>query len=117
MPVVGGYLAFIGYFCLEAGVGLAISNTIINVTDWSLLFQPSLLLLAAPALIAGFVLTWVSRNVKNDAALPLAMIVIPGIFYIIIFLTEVGMDGARSAGWMGGTYPRLVSSKFRQCSV
>lgn len=109
MPVVGGYLAFIGYFCLEAGVGLAISKTILNVTDWALLFQPSVFLLAAPALMAGFVLTWVSRNVKKDAALPLAMVVIPGIFYTIIFLSGIGMDGARSAGWMGGKYPRIVS--------
>jgi hypothetical protein len=108
MPVVGGYLAFIGYFCLEAGVGLAISNTIINVTDWLLLFQPSLFLLAAPALVAGFVLTWVSRNIKKDAALPLAMVVIPGIFYVIIFVTGIGMDGARSAGWMGGKFPQTV---------
>jgi hypothetical protein len=114
MPVIGGYLAFIGYFCLEAGVGLAISDTIMTVTDWTLLLQPSVFLLAFPALVAGLVLTWLSRSVKNDAALPMAMIIIPGIFYVVIFVSGVGMDGARSAGWMGGnyTFPKLSSQFF-----
>jgi hypothetical protein len=114
MPVIGGYLAFIGYFCLEAGVGLAISDTIMSVTDWSLLLQPSVFLLAFPALVAGLVLTWLSRSVKNDAALPMAMIIIPGIFYVVIFVSGVGMDGARSAGWMGGnfTFPKLSCHFF-----
>jgi hypothetical protein len=71
MPVVGGYLAFIGYFCLEAGVGLSISKPMTGIADWAYLLQPDLLILAAPALIAGLVLTWFSRNATNDAMLPL----------------------------------------------
>ena len=103
MPVVGGYLAFIGYFCLEAGVGLAISQSMSTLGDWAHLIKPQTLLLATPALAAGFVLTWLSRNVRNDAALPLAMVVIPAIFYFVVFVSGVGMEGARETGWVGGT--------------
>ena len=39
LPVVGGYLAFIGYFCLEAGVALCISHPIMKPSDWSYLFD------------------------------------------------------------------------------
>jgi hypothetical protein len=104
MPVIGGYLAFIGYFCFEAGVGLAVSENIMSITDWMILYtKPSTLVLALPALIAGVILTYITRNVKHDVALPCAMIVIPGLFYVIIFVSGIGMDGARAGGWMGGT--------------
>ena len=104
MPVIGGYLAFIGYFCFEAGVGLAISENIMSIPDWMVLYtKPSTLVLALPTLIAGVILTYITRNVKNDVALPCAMIVIPGLFYVIIFASGIGMDGARAGGWMGGT--------------
>jgi hypothetical protein len=104
MPVIGGYLAYIGYFCFEAGVGLSISENILSITDWMVLYQkPSTLLLAIPTLVAGLVLTWLTRNVKNDVALPLAMVLIPGLFYVVIFVSRIGMDGARAGGWIGGT--------------
>ncbi len=34
MPVVGGYLAFIGYFCLMAGTALCISESMMDLKDW-----------------------------------------------------------------------------------
>lgn len=87
---------------MEAGVGLAISKTMLTVGDWALLGNPKVLVLATPALVAGFVLTWTSRKIRNDAALPLAMVAMPGLFYIVIFVSGVGMQGARDAGWIGG---------------
>ena len=39
LPVVGGYLAFIGYFCVEAGVALCIGHTIMKPSDWTYLFN------------------------------------------------------------------------------
>jgi hypothetical protein len=114
MPVVGGYLAFIGWFCLVAGIGLAISENMTSLPDLVHLANPAALLLAAPALVAGFILTWLSRNVTNDAALPLAMVAIPGAFYLVIAVTGVGMDGAREAGWMGGTLIHFYSRLLRQ---
>jgi len=103
MPVIGGYLAFIGYFCLEAGIGLSISVAMTSLQDWVYLFNPQAILLATPALVSGLVLTWLSRNSTNDAALPLAMVAIPVFFYAIVWFSGVGLDGAREAGWVGGT--------------
>lgn len=115
MPVIGGYLAFIGYFCIEAGIGLAISQNIMSIQDWLILFQSSKnMLLALPAFIAGFILTYITRNVKNDIVLPLAMILIPGLFYFAIFSCNIGMDGARNGGWMGGT---LMSFFLFRCYI
>ena len=92
-----------GYFCLEAGIGLAISESMTTLKDWLFLCNPQALLLATPALLSGLVLTWLSRNSTNDAALPLVMILIPALFYVIIWLSGAGLDGARDTGWVGGT--------------
>ena len=115
MPVIGGYLAFIGYFCFEAGIGLAISENIMSITDWMVLYtKPSTLVLALPTLIAGFVLTYITRNVKNDVALPCAMVIIPGIFYVIVFVSGIGMEGARAGGWMGSALMFYIFLPFRR---
>ena len=39
LPVVGGYLAFIGIFCLEAGLSLMTGQQIDGVSTWGLLFK------------------------------------------------------------------------------
>lgn len=132
MPVVGGYLAFIvsssrvciaflyvrvrclkrlivvslqnqGYFCLEAGIGLAISEPMTTLKDWVYVLNLEAVLLATPALLSGLVLTWLSRYSTNDAALPLAMVAIPALFYVVISITGAGLEGAREGGWVGGT--------------
>lgn len=107
MPVVGGYLAFIGYFCLMAGTALCISESMMELKDWAYLLDPHNLLLAIPGLLTGLLLTLISRNAQSDATLPLAMVIIPVIFYIIIFATGAGIEGARAQGWVGEEMPAV----------
>lgn len=35
LPVVGGYLGYVGYFCLAAGIGLGTSTTIDTFGSWA----------------------------------------------------------------------------------
>ena len=107
MPVVGGYLAFIGYFCLMAGTALCISESMMELKDWAYLLDPHNLLLAFPGLLTGLLLTLISRNAQSDATLPLTMVIIPVIFYIIIFATGAGIEGARAQGWVGEEMPAV----------
>lgn len=112
-PFKSGYLAFIGYFCVQAGVALCISQPLISFSDWSYVFQAKNLLLAVPGLAAGLVLTWVSRTAKNDATLPVLMVAIPALFYVVIYATGAGLDGAREGGWVGEIAPPVpVSDLF-----
>ena len=114
MPVVGGYLAFIGYFCCQAGVALCISQPLIDFSDWKYVFEPRNLLLAAPGLIAGLILTVTSRRATNSAILPAVMVAIPLFFYIGIYATGIGLDGAREGGWVGPEAPSVpVGDLFR----
>ena len=110
LPVVGGYLAFIGYFCLEAGVALCISHTIIKPSDWSYLFDGKSLLLATPGIIAGIFLTLVSRKCVNEAILPISMVAIPLCFYGIMFFCGYTISDAREGGWVGESSPSVPAS-------
>eukprot|EP00957_Ditylum_brightwellii_P097704 7441168-Ditylum_brightwellii.AAC.1 len=48
LPTIGGYLAFIGYFCLEAGIGLCISENMTEMQDWKYLLSKQNCILALP---------------------------------------------------------------------
>jgi len=114
MPVVGGYLAFIGYFCLQAGVALCISTPMMSLLDWKHIFDEGKLKLAVPGLVAGLVLTMTSRLAKNSGALPMVMVLIPSLFYLIVFSAGFSFDDLRSTGWVGAQAPSVpVSDLFR----
>jgi hypothetical protein len=104
LPVVGGYLAFIGYFCVVAGVGLCISKSMIGgdfLTDLQLLADRQSFLLALPGLLSGLLMMVVARLSQNDAALPLTMFLIPTSFYAFLYLFGITLDDAREGKWIG----------------
>jgi len=101
LPTIGGYLAFIGYFCLEAGIGLCISENMTEMQDWKYLLSKQNCILALPGLLSGVVLTYIARCVSNSAVLPMAMVAIPAIFYVVIYAGGWGLEGAREYKWVG----------------
>ncbi|KAL7509915.1 hypothetical protein ACHAXN_011001, partial [Cyclotella atomus] len=107
MPVIGGYLAFIGYFCLEAGVALCISRSMMELSDWAYLLDPHSLLLATPGLLSALLLTYISRKATNDAMLPIAMVMIPITFYVVLFICGISLAEARDIGWVGEVSPTV----------
>lgn len=62
-------------------------------------------MLAIPGIIAGALLVFIARKIESDAALPLAMVCIPGLFYIILFACGSNMENARLEGWVGEASP------------
>ncbi|KAL7544042.1 hypothetical protein ACHAXR_013481 [Thalassiosira sp. AJA248-18] len=105
MPVIGGYLAFIGYFCLEAGVALCIGKPMTELSDWRYLLDPHSLLLATPGLLSAALLTIISRKADNDAILPITMVAIPATFYAVLLIFGISLDEAREDGWVGEEVP------------
>ncbi|KAJ8605702.1 hypothetical protein CTAYLR_010149 [Chrysophaeum taylorii] len=88
-----GYFAFIGFFCVEAGLGTCIADVIEGPSTWSQLWTPTWnLVLAIPGALGGLVLMLVSRRhygSSNDAALPLAMLLL-----LVLFVLRSGLDVA-----------------------
>ena len=113
MPVVGGYLAFIGFFCIQAGLALCISKSITTLGEWKFLLEPGKILLAIPGLLAGLILTLVSRKATNSGVLPLVMVTIPALFYLLIWQSGSSLEDAREQGWVGPVAPSVpVSDLF-----
>jgi MFS superfamily sulfate permease-like transporter len=100
-----GYLIVIGYFCGQAGVALSISKPMIGLKSWVLLSHPNNAMLALPGILAGLAMAFVSRNVRNDAALPILMVTIPMLFYIILIVLGMSLEDAREYGWIGKISP------------
>jgi SulP family sulfate permease len=107
MPVVGGYLAFIGYFCCQAGVALCISKPLMTLGDWIYVVEPRNFMLALPGLATGLVLTFTSRLATNPGALPILMVSIPALFYLLLYLTGTSLDDVREDGWVGPVAPAV----------
>lgn len=110
MPVVGGYLAFIGYFCVEAGTSLCIGEPMMTLKDWDLQFNLPNLKLAIPGLITGLVLTLTSRLATKSTTLPSVMVAIPALFYFIVWICGSSIEEVREDGWVGDTSPAVPIS-------
>ncbi|KAL7430923.1 hypothetical protein ACHAXH_003229, partial [Discostella pseudostelligera] len=105
LPVVGGYLAFIGYFCVEAGVALCLGTVIMKPSDWAQLFHEHALELAIPGILAGAFLTFVARKCNDEVMLPISMIIVPCLFYLVLFFHGYSISDAREGGWVGVESP------------
>jgi hypothetical protein len=67
--VVGGYLAYIGFFCGQAGLALMARVQIVTLSDWQQLVDPTALLLVAPGVVLGVGLYGLLRTVSRAGSL------------------------------------------------
>ena len=109
LPVLSGYLAFIGAFCVEAGLGLCVGGAVQGPATWSLLWTPSWnIVLTSAGLVGGAFLCFVSRRYqggdlkrRNDLALPFAIVGLLVLFYVIVFCVPgYSLADARTDGWL-----------------
>ncbi|KAL4099366.1 hypothetical protein PRIC1_007172 [Phytophthora ramorum] len=101
MPVVGGYLAFIGLFCMYAGLSLCTGLVINDFTSMMQIWEdPHYLLLCVPGVLGGIVLLLVSQRCENNFALPATILLMPLLFFAVLALCGVSLDEARDYGWV-----------------
>lgn len=116
MPVIGGYLAFIGFFCLQAGLTLCTGIEVSKYSDFLLLINWDSLTLAFPGIFFGFLLSYVSARSTVWYSLPVCILIIPSSFYIYMLIFEMSFEDARRDGWMSSdtssTTPSHVFSMF-----
>ena len=105
-PVVGGYLAFIGFFCFDAGLNLC-TNVVFtglileDVGAFRTVFMSSRHLIhIAPAAASGVLFLVVSRRVKHIFALPGAILVTLVVFYGYLLCAGITVEEARGQGWL-----------------
>jgi SulP family sulfate permease len=100
MPVVGGYLAFIGLFCMYAGLSLCTGLVINDFTSMMQIWDPHYVVLCIPGVLGGVVLLLVSQRCENSFALPATILLMPLLFFAVLALCGVSLDEARDYGWV-----------------
>lgn len=87
LPVLAGFLSFIGVYLLESSVslvcGFKIESVTVQLPHVSFLHALALL---APAVAGFLLLAFVTRTFDHPAALPLCIFAIPVLFYLILLL-------------------------------
>jgi len=114
MPVVGGYLAFIGFFCGQAGLAMMSEVELLGLGDWAKLLEPRAALLAAPGLILGVGLYVLVRKARHMLALPAFLLAVVVAFYAALAIAGCSLEDARAFGWVA---PRTVIGPCYQGSV
>ncbi|KAK1942375.1 putative vacuolar membrane protein [Phytophthora citrophthora] len=101
MPVIGGYLAFIGVFCLYAGLALSTGLVVNDFSSMLHMFDDAHnLLLCAPGFLGGATLLLVSQNFKNPFALSTAIMIMPVLFFLVLAIGGISLEDARDNGWV-----------------
>eukprot|EP00808_Paulinella_micropora_P021595 g4561.t1 len=102
VPVVGGYLAFIGFFCLEAGLAMMSGVELKGVLDWyKILEVPQGVWHTLPGLLLGLGMLLAIKRFRHFAALAISLMTIPAGFYLIIWITGTPLQTCRENGWVG----------------
>ena len=108
MPVIGGYLAFIGFFCGEAGLAMMSGLEVTHFSQWGQFLDRRAAILIAPGLVAGIVIYVVLRRATSPYTLPIFMTIFLTLFYTAIYLADMSLEDARD---------QVTPDKRKQTSV
>lgn len=111
LPVIGGYLAFIGLYCFEAALSLMTGLEVTGLlslddarTEWEKLATLRNLWLTLPGILCGVALLVMVLRVRHYLALPLSLVAIPVGFYVVLLSSELDLehlaDTNSTPGWI-----------------
>lgn len=110
MTVIGGYLAFIGFFCGLAGLSMMAgvqASSIIELIENS---DKKNFILMSPGLILGCLMYYIIHITHSAFVIPISLLSIVLGFYIILWLNGSTIEEAREYGWIYPLAP--VNSPF-----
>lgn len=103
VPVVGGYIAGIGWLLLQGGVHVAINEPLFY-THLEELFEGRALRLWIPAVAFGVVLLVAARIVKRPLVIPVMIGIGLVGFALVALATGASIDDVRGDGWLLGPF-------------
>lgn len=99
-PVVGGYLAFIGFFCGQGGLSIQAGIEVTGILQWGAFFAPETFKLILPGLFCGIMIYVLVRRIRHMAVLPCCIFGMCAAFYMVLLATGTTLEEARDAGWV-----------------
>lgn len=101
--VVGGYLAFIGFFCGQAGLSLMAMVPVSGLADWYKFFNRDALVHLAPGVVGGCAMYYAVRTLRHVAVFPSSIVVLMFAFYVVLWATGSSVQEATDYGWINKT--------------
>lgn len=109
LPVIGGYMAFIGMFCGEAGLSLMLPrgetiDGLLSVTkaysQWRFLLTLDSARHLLPGVVLGIALICIVTRFRHFLVLPGCMLAIPCGFYVVQTIGGWELEELRDDGWL-----------------
>lgn len=107
-PVVGGYLAFIGFFCGQSGLILMSGVHVDGIRNWNRFLQTREFILILPGVAGGALMFFSVRKFKHMSILPLSIFLILVAFYCAICFNDISLSEAKDLGWISQADPPPV---------
>jgi len=99
-PVVGGYLAFIGFFCGQSALSLLSGIQVSGILQWYKFMDSTALFLMSPGIIGGLGIYYAVRKIKHMAVLPVSIVLIMMAFYMALKMSGLSLEDAKDIGLM-----------------
>ena len=117
LPVIGGYLAYIGFFCGQAGLAMMAGVEISTPSDWAKLLNMEKATLIFPGTLLGCLQYVLLRSVKSPFTLPICMTVVLVAFYATLSGLGMSLQQARNFGWIAALAPESEYISIPVCDV
>ncbi|DBA02254.1 TPA: hypothetical protein N0F65_007664 [Lagenidium giganteum] len=111
-PVIGGYLAYIGFFMVKGGVSLMTGLHLTGIVSWVDVLELHALALAAPGVICGVLLSFITSRYRHFAVFPCCLVMMPVVFFLLLPVFGSTVDDARSAGFLATEGPSISLSRI-----
>ena len=100
LPVVGGYLAYIGLYCFEAGLSLMSGTEVTSVAQMVSLAGGAGILPCLPGVACGVGIILALQRWHHFLVLPSLLLSIPVLFYAAAFAAGLDLPALRAAGYL-----------------
>ena len=109
VPVVGGYLAYIGFYCGQAGLAMMSGVEVTHLRDWPKLFHGSGPAKMCVGVVVASAIVCTSSVAEKRAwsraskslIMPLVLVATCFVFYAMLYVRASTLAEARSEGWVG----------------
>ncbi len=109
MPVLGAFLAYIGFFSGQAGFSFMAGQDVPDVYSWWKFGNETAIMLILPGMVGGILMYLCLVRIQRPYVLQVCVITIIVVFYVCLLVTETSLEDARAAGWI---MPYVENGKF-----
>lgn len=100
LPVIAGYLSYVGFFCIQSGISLAINKDLDSLESWLEVFHARAIVRLFPAVVSCIMMVMTMKRVSHPMALPGLLITLILVFHIILYISGTSLEEAADAGWV-----------------